>query len=244
MIDTEGRVAGQINGLSVLQLGGFSFGQPSRITATTRLGNGKIVDIEREIELGGAIHSKGVMILSSFIASRYTRKSPFSMIASLVFEQSYGHIDGDSASLAELCVILSSLAQIPLRQDFAVTGSINQLGQVQPIGGVNEKIEGFFDICNERGLTGEQGVIIPATNVKHLMLRWDVVHAAQTGQFHVYAVETVDQALELLTDREIGIRDEQDKFPSKSVNGLVEAQLEQFTTIKQSLMKNGQDKHD
>ena len=244
MIDTEGRVAGQINGLSVLQLGGFSFGQPSRITATTRLGNGKIVDIEREIELGGAIHSKGVMILSSFIASRYARKSPFSMIASLVFEQSYGHIDGDSASLAELCVILSSLAQIPLRQDFAVTGSINQLGQVQPIGGVNEKIEGFFDICNERGLTGEQGVIIPATNVKHLMLRWDVVHAAQTGQFHVYAVETVDQALELLTDREIGIRDEQDKFPSESVNGLVEAQLEQFTTIKQSLMKNGQDKHD
>ena len=244
MIDTEGRVAGQINGLSVLQLGGFSFGQPSRITATTRLGNGKIVDIEREIELGGAIHSKGVMILSSFIASRYTRKSPFSMIASLVFEQSYGPIDGDSASLAELCVILSSLAQIPLRQDFAVTGSINQLGQVQPIGGVNEKIEGFFDICNERGLTGGQGVIIPATNVKHLMLRWDVVHAAQTGQFHVYAVETVEQALELLTDREIGIRDEQDKFPSESVNGLVEAQLEQFTTIKQSLMKNGQDKHD
>ena len=244
MIDTEGRVAGQINGLSVLQLGGFSFGQPSRITATTRLGNGKIVDIEREIELGGAIHSKGVMILSSFIASRYARKSPFSMIASLVFEQSYGPIDGDSASLAELCVILSSLAQIPIRQDFAVTGSINQLGQVQPIGGVNEKIEGFFDICNERGLTGEQGVIIPATNVKHLMLRWDVVHAAQTGQFHVYAVETVDQALELLTDREIGIRDEQDKFPSESVNGLVEAQLEQFTTIKQSLMKNGQDKHD
>ena len=244
MIDTEGRVAGQINGLSVLQLGGFSFGQPSRITATTRLGNGKIVDIEREIELGGAIHSKGVMILSSFIASRYARKSPFSMIASLVFEQSYGHIDGDSASLAELCVILSSLAQIPLRQDFAVTGSINQLGQVQPIGGVNEKIEGFFDICNERGLTGGQGVIIPATNVKHLMLRWDVVHAAQTGQFHVYAVETVDQALELLTDREIGIRDEQDKFPSESVNGLVEAQLEQFTTIKQSLMKNSQDRHD
>ncbi len=144
LIDIDGKVTGQINALSVLQLGEFSFGQPSRITATTRLGNGKVVDIEREIELGGAIHSKGVLILSSFIAARYSRKAPFSIAASLVFEQSYGHVEGDSASLAELCVILSSIAQIPLRQDLAITGSINQLGHVQPIGGVNEKIEGFL----------------------------------------------------------------------------------------------------
>src|SRR5690606_35195674 len=166
----------------------FSFGQPSRITATTRLGTGKVVDIERETELGGAIHSKGVLILSSFIASRYARNSPFSLSASLVFEQSYGHVEGDSASLAELCAILSSLAQVPLRQDLAITGSVNQLGYVQPIGGVNEKIEGFFDICVKKGLTGTQGVVIPSANIKYLMLRWDVVHAAQSGQFNIYAV--------------------------------------------------------
>ena len=231
LIDVEGKVAGQINGLSVLQLGELTFGQPSRITANTRLGNGKLVDIERETELGGALHSKGVLILSSFIASRYARNRPFSMSASLVFEQSYGGVDGDSASLAELCVILSSLTQIPLRQDLAITGSVNQLGRVQPIGGVNEKIEGFFDICNKKGVTGKQGVIIPASNVKHLMLRWDVVKAAQAGQFSIYAVETVDQALELLTGLAAGMADEQGKFPPDTVNGQVDAQLSQFTSI-------------
>lgn len=232
LIDTMGKVTGQVNGLSVLQLGEFSFGQPSRITATTRLGNGKIVDIERETELGGAIHSKGVLILSSFIAARYARKSPFSLSASLVFEQSYGHVEGDSASLAELCAILSSLAQVPLRQDLAITGSINQLGQVQPIGGVNEKIEGFFDICAQQDLTGAQGVIIPATNIKHLMLRWDVVHAAQNRQFNIYAVSSVDEALELLTGTTTGIADDKGSYPAESFNGLVEAQLLQFTMIK------------
>jgi lon-related putative ATP-dependent protease len=231
LIDTEGKVTGQINGLSVLQLGEFAFGQPSRITATTRLGSGKVVDIERETALGGALHSKGVLILSSFIASRYARNSPFSLSASLVFEQSYGHVEGDSASLAELCVILSSLAQVPLRQDLAITGSVNQLGYVQPIGGVNEKIEGFFDVCLKKGLTGTQGVIIPATNVKYLMLRWDVVHAAQSGQFNIYAVTTVDEALELLTGMEAGAVDEQGKYPPASFNGKVEAQLLQFTAI-------------
>ncbi len=236
LIDIAGKVTGQVNGLSVLQLGEFSFGQPSRITATTRLGNGKIIDIERETELGGAIHSKGVMILSSFIAARYARKSPFSLSASLVFEQSYGHVDGDSASLAELCAILSSLAQVPLRQDLAITGSVNQLGQVQPIGGVNEKIEGFFDICAKQGLTGSQGVIIPATNLKHLMLRWDVVHAAQTRQFSIYAISTVDEALELLTGMTSGAANEQGNYPPDSVNGLVEAQLVQFTTIKKEIV--------
>ena len=194
LIDIEGKVTAQINALSVLQLGEFSFGLPSRITATTRLGSGKVVDIEREIELGGATHSKGVLILSSFIAARYARKTLFSIAASVVFEQSYGHVEGDSASLAELCAILSSIAQVPLRQDLAITGSINQLGQVQPIGAVNEKIEGFFDICTKKGLTGTQGVIIPASNIKHLMLRWDVVHAAQSGQFNIYAVTTADEA--------------------------------------------------
>jgi lon-related putative ATP-dependent protease len=237
LIDTGGKVSGQVNGLSVLQLGDFAFGQPSRITATTRMGEGKVVDIERETELGGAIHSKGVMILSHFIASRYARNKPFSMTASLAFEQSYGQVEGDSASLAELCAILSSLGQVPLRQDLAITGSINQLGQVQPIGGVNEKIEGFFDICKARELSGTQGVIIPASNVKHLMLRWDVVHAAQAGQFNIYAVETVDEALELLTDLPAGERDAEDRYPESSVNGKVEAQLVKFSEIKRSFMK-------
>lgn len=234
MIDTSDKVVGQINGLSVLQLGEFAFGQPSRITATTRIGNGKVVDIERETELGGAIHSKGVLILSNFIASRYARSCPFSMSASLVFEQSYGHVEGDSASLAELCAILSSLAQAPLRQDLAMTGSVNQLGQVQPIGGVNEKIEGFFDVCSNRGLTGSQGVIIPASNIPFLMLRWDVVHAAQNGKFHIYAVNTVDEALELLSDIDVGVADEQGKFPENSFNGKIDAQLQQFTTLRQA----------
>jgi len=232
-IDIENKVVGQINALSVLQLGGFSFGQPTRITATTRLGNGKVVDIEKETELGGPIHSKGVLILSSLIASRYARITPFSLSASLVFEQSYGQVEGDSASLAELCVILSSLAEVPLRQDLAITGSINQLGQVQPIGGANEKIEGFFDICKEQGLTGTQGVIIPASNIKYLMLRWDVVQAAKTKQFHIYAVETLDDALHLLTDIEPGICNGRGEYPKGSLNAMVAAQLKAFNTIKQ-----------
>jgi predicted ATP-dependent protease len=172
------------------------------------------------------------LILSSFIASRYSRKTPFSVAASLVFEQAYGHVDGDSASLAELCIILSSIAQVPLRQDLAITGSVNQLGNVQPIGGVNEKIEGFFDICAKKGLTGTQGVIIPATNIKHLMLRWDVVHAAQSGQFNIYAVTTVDEAIELLAGMEAGTVNEQGAYEPGSFNAQVDAQLLQFTKIK------------
>ena len=241
MIATRGRTTGQINGLSVLQLGEFSFGQPSRITATTRLGSGKVVDIERETELGGALHSKGVLILSNFIAARYAREIPFSLAASLVFEQSYGHVDGDSASLAELCVILSSLAGIPLRQDLAMTGSVNQLGQVQPIGGVNEKIEGFFDVCKQQGLSGSQGVIIPTSNVKYLMLRWDVVHAVQSGQFHIYAIEMVDEALELLSDLPAGQPDSEGGFPEATFNYRVEAQLLQFTTLRQDFMNSGKE---
>lgn len=232
MIDTAGAAVGQINGLSVISLGDFAFGQPSRITATTRPGSGKILDIERETELGGAIHSKGVMIVSNLLAARYARAQAFSVAASLVFEQSYGRVDGDSASLAELCVILSSLAELPIRQNFAVTGSINQHGRVQPIGGANEKIEGFFDVCSARGLSGDQAVIIPRANVKNLMLRSDVVAAVRGGRFQVYAVDTLDEALELLLGVALGERDASGAFPVDTLNGRIEARLLEFAEIQ------------
>jgi predicted ATP-dependent protease len=231
LIDTQGAVQGQVNGLSVLDLGDFAFGQPSRITAITRLGEGEVLNIEREVKLSGALHSKGVLILSSFLGGRYARNQPLSLSASLVFEQSYGHIDGDSASLAETCALLSDLAQAPIRQSLAVTGSINQLGQVQAIGGVNEKIEGFFDICVARGLSGEQGVLIPASNVQHLMLRHDVVDAVAAGRFHVWAVESVDQAITLLTGIPAGEPDAQGEYPSGSVNQRVMARLKELTEL-------------
>lgn len=225
MIDTNGERVGQVNGLSVIGLGNFSFGQPNRITARVRLGKGEVVDIEREVELGGPIHSKGVLILSSFLGARYAAEHPLSLSASLVFEQSYGGVDGDSASMAELCTLLSALAGAPLKQSLAMTGSVNQHGEAQPIGGANEKIEGFFDVCQARGLTGKQGVIIPTTNVKHLMLRQDVVEAAEAGQFHIYPIETVDQAIELLTDIPAGERDAEGNFSEGSINQRVEARL-------------------
>jgi len=225
LIDTTGERVGQVNGLSVIQLGNFAFGRPNRITARVRLGKGEVVDIEREVELGGPIHSKGVLILSGFLGARYAAERPLSLSASLVFEQSYSGVEGDSASLAELCALLSSLAEVPIRQSLAVTGSVNQHGEVQAIGGVNEKIEGFFDVCKTRGLTGEQGVIIPATNVQHLMLRQDVIEAVKAGQFHIYPVQTVDQGIELLTGIPAGERDEEGNFPEGSINQLVEARL-------------------
>ena len=234
MVATEGEKTGQINGLSVLSMGHHSFGQPSRITATVHIGEDHVVDIEREVELGGAIHSKGVLILSSFIASRYAQQHPLSLSASLVFEQSYGMVDGDSASLAELCALLSVLADMPIRQQFAVTGSINQHGDVQPIGGVNEKIEGFFDVCQARGLTGEQAVIIPATNISNLMLREDIVAAAREGKFSVYPVQTVDQALELLLAGTAGARDENGDYPEGSINARVQARLHDMSLIRQT----------
>ena len=203
-IDTVGEVVGQVNGLSVYQLGDFTVAQPARITATTRLGDGEMVDIQREVKLGGPIHSKGVLILSSFLATRYARERPLSLSASLSFEQTYGQVEGDSASVAELCALLSSLAGAPIRQSLAVTGSVDQFGRVQAIGAVNAKIEGFFDICRQRGLDGSQGVIIPAANVVNLMLHQDVVDAVTAGQFGIYAAETVDQVLELLTGIEVG----------------------------------------
>lgn len=225
LIDTQGEQVGQINGLSVIMLGNFTFGHPSRITARIRLGQGEVMDIEREVELGGPLHSKGVLILTSFLGARYALQQPLSLSASLVFEQSYGGVEGDSASSAELYTLLSALAEIPLKQGLAVTGSINQHGRIQAIGGVNEKIEGFFDVCRARGLTGEQGVLIPAANVKHLMLRQDVVEAVAAGQFHIYPVQTIDQGLEILMGLPAGERDEEGNFPPGTINQRVEARL-------------------
>src|SRR5690606_3015639 len=199
LIDTSGSRTGQVNGLSVVQLGDFAFGMVHRITARTRLGSGRLVDIERESELGGRIHSKGVLILSGYIAGRYAANKPLSLSASLVFEQSYGGVDGDSASSAELYALISALAGVPSSQGFAVTGAVNQHGDIQAIGGVNEKIEGFFDLCNARGLDGSQGVLIPESNVKNLMLRYDVIDAVEQGMFSIYPVGSVDDGIALLT---------------------------------------------
>jgi predicted ATP-dependent protease len=198
-IEIGGEAVGQINGLSVVSLGALAFGNPTRITAQVRMGRGEVVDIEREVQLGGPLHSKGVLILSGYLGGRFGQSRPLSLHASLVFEQSYGGVDGDSASAAELFALLSALAEVPIRQCFAVTGSVDQQGIIQAIGGVNEKIEGFFDTCRARGLSGEQGVLIPASNVKHLMLRMDVVAAAESGQFRIIPMSTIDQGLELLT---------------------------------------------
>lgn len=234
MIDTSGAVVGQVNGLAVIELGSFAFAQPTRITATTRLGKGDFINIEREAELSGAIHSKGVLILSSFLASRYAKNQPLALSASLAFEQSYGKIDGDSASLAELCALLSNLANIPIHQSLAITGSVNQLGQAQAIGGVNEKIEGFFDICSARGLTGEQGVLIPVSNLKHLMLRQDVIDAVEKKIFTIYAVENVDQALTLLTGVPAGAIDEKGAYPEGTINYWVVERLAELAKISKS----------
>jgi len=234
LIDTAGSRLGQVNGLSVLELGGFRFGRPTRITCRVRPGAGKVVDIEREVELGGPIHSKGVLILSGFLAGRYALEAPMSLFASLVFEQSYGGVEGDSASSAELYALLSALSGLPLRQDLAVTGSVNQHGDVQPIGGVNEKIEGFFDICRARGLTGTQGVLIPKSNVQHLMLRQDVLDACADGRFSVFPVATIDEGIALLTGCPAGIRNQSGEFADGSVNRRVEQQLAAYARIRQS----------
>ncbi len=225
LIDTHGERVGQINGLSVVRLADFAFGHASRITARVRLGKGEVIDIEREVELGGPIHSKGVMILSGFLGGRYAPQHPLSLQASLVFEQSYGGVEGDSASSAELYALLSALSGLPLKQSLAVTGSVNQHGEVQAIGGVNEKIEGFFDLCKARGELNGQGVIIPRANVPHLMLRQDVIDAAAAGKFHVYAIATIDEGIELLTGVPAGERDAAGKFPEGTVNQKVESCL-------------------
>lgn len=241
LIDTTGSVVGQVNGLSVMQLGKFPFGRPSRITARVRVGNGRVVDIEREVELGGPLHSKGVLILSAFLGARYATDTPLALSASLVFEQSYGGVDGDSASSAELYALLSALGEIPIRQDLAVTGSVNQNGQVQAIGGANEKIEGFFDICRDAGLTGDQGVLIPAANVQHLMLRRDVREAVKAGQFNVWPITTIDEGIELLTGVTAGTRGADGKFPEGSINAGVEARLTAFAEAARRFGRRGND---
>ena len=232
LIDTAGARVGQVNGLSVIGVGDFPFGAPTRITATTRVGAGEVIDIQREVALGGPIHSKGVLILSQYLAARYSGNRPHSLAASLVFEQTYSQVEGDSASLAELCALLSSLAGLPIRQSLAVTGSVNQLGEVQAIGGVNEKIEGFFDICAARGLTGDQGVIIPAANVEHLMLHDRVVAAAAAGRFGVHAVRTADEAIELLTGVPAGEPEFASDAPQETVNGRVAKRLRELAAAR------------
>jgi lon-related putative ATP-dependent protease len=229
LIQTEGAVVGQVNGLSVVDLGDYAFGHPSRITARVAPGNAGVVNIEREIRQSGPAHSKGVLILAGYLLGQYAAEAPLTLSASLGFEQVYALVDGDSASSAELYALLSALAEVPLRQDLAVTGSVNQLGQIQAIGGVNEKIEGFFAVCRMRGLTGTQGVIIPRANVQHLMLRRDVIDAVREGRFHIYAIDHVDQGLELLTGMPAGRRAPDGSYPEDTVHGCVAARLRAFT---------------
>lgn len=237
LVETDGERVGQVNGLAVMQLGELAFGRPQRITATVTLGGGEVIDIEREVKLGGPLHSKGVLILCGYLRSHYQTGRPLSLSASLVFEQSYGGVDGDSASTAELCVLISALAQVPLNQTMAMTGSVDQHGRVQAIGGVNEKIEGFFDICRQRGLTGDQAVLIPLANVKHLMLRQDVIDAVEAETFNVYAIDRVEQALELLTGLPAGVQDDNGEFPEGSVNRRAYDRLIELADFRKSFGK-------
>lgn len=242
MIATEGAEVGQVNGLSVIGLGDFMFGFPSRITASVRKGKGEVVDIEREVELSGPIHSKGVLILAGYLGQRYAAEESLSLSASLVFEQSYNGVEGDSASSAELYCLLSAIAEVPINQSFAVTGSVNQHGKVQAIGAVNEKIEGFFDICVQRGLTGSQGVLIPSANVKHLMLRKDVRDAVAGGEFNIYPIDDIDQGIELLTGIPAGELNERGAYPPVTINGKVQARLEKLAAKSAAESEDDQEK--
>jgi len=228
LIDTEGEAVGQVNGLAVISLGDYEFGKPSRITASVGPGREGIIDIEREVELGGPIHSKGVLILGGYLSYKYAQDKPLTLAARLVFEQSYEGVEGDSASSAELYALLSALSGLPVKQGIAVTGSVNQHGEVQAVGGVNEKIEGFFDVCKVKGLTGDQGVIIPASNVQNLQLREDVVEAVREGKFHIWAVRTVDEGIEILTGVPAGERGPDGRFPKGTVNDLVDRRLREL----------------
>lgn len=228
LMDVKGERVGQINGLVVYDFSRYSFGKPARITTQVRIGKGDFMDIEREISMSGPIHTKGVLILKSLISNRFAKHSPLSLSASIVFEQSYGGVDGDSASSTEYYCLLSAISNIPIKQNIAVTGSINQFGEIQPIGGVNEKIEGFFDVCVHDGLTGKQGVIIPRTNVDNLMLRADIVQAVEEGRFTIYAIDTVDDGIEILTGVKAGKADNNGNYPKGTVNYLVEESLRQY----------------
>ncbi|MBI4497862.1 MAG: AAA family ATPase [Chloroflexi bacterium] len=228
LVDVEGEQIGQVNGLAVYDLGDISFGRPSRVTAQTFMGRNGVINIERESQLSGKIHDKGVLILSGYLGARYAQDKPLSLAASICFEQSYEEVEGDSASSTELYAILSDLAGAPIQQEIAVTGSVNQKGEIQPIGGANEKIEGFFAVCKAKGLTGNQGVLIPAQNVRNLMLRHDVVEAVQQGLFHVYAVSTVDEAISLLTGWPAGARESNGAYPEGTINALVDRRLREL----------------
>jgi len=238
LVDTAGEEVGQVNGLAVIELGDHAFGRPSRITASIGLGQAGLVDIEREARLGGPIHTKGVLILSGYLSRRYTYDKPLSLSARLVFEQSYEGVEGDSASCAELFTLLSAISEAPIKQGIAVTGSLNQQGEVQAIGGVNQKIEGFFDVCHAAGLTGEQGVIIPESNVQNLMLREDVVEAAEQGRFHVYPIRSVDQGIEILTGRTAGERGPDGAFPEGTLNHLVDQRLREMAERLRSFARD------
>ena len=239
LIDTQGSRVGQINGLAVVAIGDQPFGRASRISARVSLGAGNVIDIEREAELGGELHAKGVMILAGYIAARYAQWTPACFAATLAFEQSYGGIDGDSASSTELYALLSALADAPLRQDLAVTGSVNQFGDVQAIGGVNHKVEGFFDLCAARGLTGTQGVLIPKANVKHLMLRPRVVEAVAAGRFHLYPIDCIDDGIALLTGIEAGTPDADGSYPEGSINRRVVDRLQAFAELRRRHARSG-----
>lgn len=228
MIDTEGGEIGQVNGLSVYAMGEFSFGKPTRITASTAVGRAGVINIEREADMSGRTHNKGVLILGGYLRGKYAQNKPFSLSASLAFEQSYGGVDGDSASSTEVYAILSSLSKLPLRQDIAVTGSLNQKGEIQPIGGVNEKIEGFYEVCKAKGLTGTQGVIIPHQNVQNLMLRKEVIDAVSEAKFHIYPVKTIDEGIAILTGVKAGEKQEDGSFPEGTINNLVDLELQRL----------------
>ncbi|MFQ6014178.1 MAG: Lon protease family protein [Anaerolineae bacterium] len=241
MVDTEGEVVGQVNGLSVMTLGDYSFGKPSRITAKTFMGRRGVINIEREAELSGSIHNKGVMILSGYLGGKYAQDKPLNLSASLCFEQSYEGVEGDSASSTELYALLSSLSGLPIKQGIAVTGSVNQQGEIQPVGGVTYKIEGFYDVCRVKGLTGEQGVIIPEQNVKNLMLREDVVEAVEKGQFHIYPVKTIDDGIAILAGKEAGERQADGTYPEGTVNYEVDRRLRQ---LAERLKKFGEEEEE
>jgi lon-related putative ATP-dependent protease len=228
IVDTQGSEPGQVNGLAVLDFGDFSFGRPSRITARTYLGQRGVISIDRESQLSGKIHDKGVLTLSGYLSATYAHDKPLSLSATISFEQGYESVDGDSASLAELCAVLSSLAEAPIRQDLAMTGSVNQKGEVQPIGGVNQKVEGFHDLCRKIGFTGEQGVIIPERNRRNLMLREDVVDSVRRGDFRILSVNTVDEALEALTGLAAGERGDDGTYPEDSLHGRVDRRLHEM----------------
>jgi len=238
LLDVAGEAVGQVNGLSVLSLGDHAFGQPSRITAEVAVGRAGIINIEREAGLSGPSHNKGVLILTGYLRRMYAQNKPLTLSASLCFEQNYSGVDGDSASSTEIYALLSALSTVPLRQDIAVTGSVNQKGEIQPIGGINHKIEGFFDICRTKGLTGTQGVLMPRTNLNDLMLRRDVIQSVESGQFHIWAVETIDEGIEILTGLAAGTADAAGRFPQESIHGRADAKLSHFAQVMRDYLKS------